>query len=257
MKKVVNIVIENDGYLIRNNTEECEYTRVMPQGILRIPGIPFYNTAWKQAGEDLKPVVTDLVDVVNSQYRKVSNASAMVAYPADATDADKAMIRQTMEFAGFKTVAMISKTAVLGAEGIENYIAISASERLVILEWYRSGEPTECKYYNKLAVGRRRLLDDIESIQKRHPGAPLRVYVFDACNELGGLYDVGKVVNGVKTVWLLDKCAAVTFKLRKKNIKPLDESAEAVNMPVVSIAKEENESVENPAAEAPDNGKQP
>lgn len=250
MKKVVNIVIENDGYLIRNNCEECEYTRVMPQGIARIPGIPFYNTAWKQAGDDLKPVVTELVDVVNSQYKKVANASAMVAYPADATDADKAMIKQTMEFAGFKTVAMMSKTAVLAAEGIENYIAISASERLVILEWYRSGSPTECKYYNKLAVGRRRLLEDIEKIQKRQPAAALRIYIFDACNELGGLYDVGKVVNGVKTVWLLDKCAAITFKLKRKNIKPLDESTEAVNIQTVSVAAlkdaddEENERTE-------------
>lgn len=214
MKKIVNIIIENDGYLIKNNSNDSAFTRVMPQGIQRIPSIPFYHSAWLIMGNLLKPAVTDLVDVVNSQYGKIKKTLCMAAYPADALPADVRMIQQTLEYAGFMGVKMVSKTSLLKAEGLTNYIAISASERLVILEWYRDGIPTESRYYNKVSVGRNRLLSDIEKIQRRQAGSNMKVFVFDGCAELAGLYSVGEVVDENRELKLLVKTGYEQYKVK-------------------------------------------
>ena len=214
MKKIVNVIIENDGYLVKNNSEDGTFTRVMPQGIQRIPCIPFYHSAWLIMGNLLKPAVTDFVDVVNSQYGKIKNVYGMVAYPADALPADIRMIQQTLEYAGFKGLKMVSKTSLLKAEGLTNYIAISASERLVVLEWYRDGVPTESRYYNKVSVGRNRLLSDIEKIQKRQAGSKLKVFVFDGCAELAGLYSVGELVDENRALKLLVKTGYEQYKIK-------------------------------------------
>ncbi len=215
MKKIVSIIIENDGYLIKDNNEEDTFTRIMPQGIQRIPCIPFYHSAWLTMGNMLKPAVTEFVDVVNSQYGKIKGCSAAVAYPADALPADIRMIEQTMDYAGFKEVKLVSKTSLLKVAGVTNYIAISATERLVVLEWYRDGIPTESRYYNKVSVGRRRLLEDIEKIQKRQAGSSLKIYVFDSCKELAGLYSVGEVVDENKALELLVKTGYSLYKIKK------------------------------------------
>lgn len=215
MKRIVNVIVENDGYLIKNNSDDGSFTRIMPQGIQRIPCIPFYHSAWLTMGNVLKPAVTDFVDVVNSQYGKIKTTSGMIAYPADALPADVRMIEQTLEYAGFKELKLVSKTSLLKAEGHSNYIAISASERLVILEWYRDGIPTESRYYNKMSVGRNRLLSDIEKIQKRQTGSDLKVYVFDGCSELAGLYNVGELVDENRALKLLVKTGYEQYKIKK------------------------------------------
>lgn len=214
MKRIVNVIVENDGYLIKNNSGDGSFTRIMPQGIQRIPCIPFYHSAWLTMGNVLKPAVTDFVDVVNSQYGKIKSTSGMVAYPADALPADVRMIEQTLEYAGFKELKLVSKTSLLKAEGHSNYIAISASERLVVLEWYRDGVPTESRYYNKMSVGRNRLLSDIEKIQKRQTGSSLKVYVFDGCSELAGLYNVGELVDENRALKLLVKTGYEQYKIK-------------------------------------------
>ncbi|MBQ3061171.1 MAG: hypothetical protein IJD02_01885 [Lachnospiraceae bacterium] len=215
MKKIVNVIVENDGYLIKNNRDDGSFTRVMPQGIQRIPCIPFYHSAWLVMGSILKPAVTDFVDVINSQYGKIKSLSGMIAYPADALPADVRMIEQTLEYAGFKELKLVSKTSLLKVEGHSNYIAISASERLVVLEWYRDGIPTESRYYNKMSVGRKRLLSDIEKIQKRQTGSDLKVYVFDGCSELAGLYNVGELVDENRALKLLVKTGYEQYKIKK------------------------------------------
>lgn len=214
MKKIVSVIVENDGYLVKNNSDDGAFTRVMPQGIQRIPCIPFYHSAWLVMGQLLKPAVTDFVDVVNSQYGKIKNTCGMVAYPADALPADVRMIEQTLEYAGFSQLKLVSKTSLMKAEGITNYIAISASERLVILEWYRDGVPTESRYYNKMSVGRKRLLGDIDKIQKRQAGSNLKVFVFDSCEELMGLYNVGELVDENRAIKLLVKTGYEQYKVK-------------------------------------------
>lgn len=220
MKKIVNIIIENDGYLVKNNSNDSSFTRVMPQGIQRIPCIPFYHSAWLMMGNILKPAVTELVDVVNSQYGKIKKAFCMAAYPADALPADVRMIQQTLEYAGFKGIELVSKTSLLKTEGINNYIAISASERLVILEWYRDGVPTESRFYNKGSVGRNRLLSDIEKIQRRQAGSNLKVFVFDGCAEMAGLYSIGELVDETRELKLLVKASYKKYKV--KNAPDID-----------------------------------
>ena len=214
MKKIVSVIVENDGYLVKNNSDDGAFTRVMPQGIQRIPCIPFYHSAWLVMGQLLKPAVTDFVDVVNSQYGKIKSTCGMVAYPADALPADVRMIEQTLEYAGFSQLKLVSKTSLMKAEGITNYIAISASERLVILEWYRDGVPTESRYYNKMSVGRKRLLGDIDKIQKRQAGSNLKVFVFDSCEELMGLYNVGELVDENRAIKLLVKTGYEQYKVK-------------------------------------------
>ena len=243
MKKIVNVIIENDGYLVKNNSEDGTFTRVMPQGIQRIPCIPFYHSAWLIMGNLLKPAVTDFVDVVNSQYGKIKNVYGMAAYPADALPADIRMIQQTLEYAGFKGLKMVSKTSLLKAEGLTNYIAISASERLVVLEWYRDGVPTESRYYNKVSVGRNRLLSDIEKIQKRQAGSKLKVFVFDGCAELAGLYSVGELVDENRALKLLVKTGYEQYKIK---------NAPEVNVGSVSSATLDDLKLEDPVLEETD-----
>ncbi len=233
MKNIVSVIIENDGYLVKNSSNDGTFTRVMPQGIQRIPCIPFYHSAWLIMGNLLKPAVTDFVDVINSQYGKIKNTYGMAAYPADALPADIRMIQQTLEYAGFKGLKMVSKTSLLKAEGLTNYIAISASERLVVLEWYRDGIPTESRYYNKVSVGRNRLLSDIEKIQKRQAGSKLKVFVFDGCAELAGLYTVGELVDENRALKLLVKTGYEQYKVK--------------NAPEVEWGKDEKKDVKEPA----------
>lgn len=214
MRQIVNIVIENDGYLVRKGDSDDKFIRVMPQGILRIPCIPFYQSAWMSMGGDVRPAVSDLVEKVSLLYGPVSKCNIMAACPADAMPTDYIMLKNTFEYAGFKKIKLISKTSLGAALKATDYIAISTSERLLILEWYRDGVVAESKYYNKAAVSRKKLLNDIDSIRQRNDFS-LRILIFDGCNELAGLYDLGEVVDADKMSELLDIMSDVHYKKKK------------------------------------------
>lgn len=211
MRQTVNVIIENDGYLIRKHDDSEKYIKVMPQGIRRIPCIPFYQSAWVKMGNDVRPAVSEIVEKVSLLYGPVAKCNLMIAYPADATQADIIIIRETFEVAGFKKIKMMSKTELVAAMKICDYIAISASERLLILEWYRDGVVAEGKYYNKAAVSKKKLLSDVESFKARMD-SPIGIYVFDGCGELSGLYDFGMVISSDKMVELLDIMSDVHYK---------------------------------------------
>lgn len=223
MKQIINIIVDNDGYLIAKPGQDGEYQKVMPQGIQRIPCIPFYQTAWFVMGNDVRPAIQDFAQAANLLYGGINKASALVACPADALPADQIMMKETFEVAGIKKVKIISKTSLGEAMRYSNYIAISVSERLLIVEWYKDNVVAEAKYYNKAAISKKKLFGDILSIKQRSE-SKVKILIFDSCNELGGIYDLGKVIDGKKTMQLLNIMSEVIYK--KKSIKDLVDDEE-------------------------------
>ena len=211
MKKIIDIIVENDGYLINKADEEGAYVRVIPQGIQRIPCIPFYHSAWISMGSVIRPAIQDFVEKATVLHGPIAKCQAMIATPADALPADVTMIRETFEVAGIKKIKLISKTSLGAAMNMSDYVAVSASERLLIVEWYRDGVVAEGKYYNKAAISKKKLLSDINGFRQRYE-VPLKIIIFDGCNELSGLYDLGEVVDARKMMTLLEVMNEVYFK---------------------------------------------
>lgn len=213
MKTVINVIVDNDGYLIAKPGEEGGYVKVMPQGIQRIPCIPFYQSAWVVMGNDVRPAVQDFAQAANLLYGGINRSSALIACPADALAADQIMLRETFEVAGIKKVKIISKTALGEAMRYSDYIAISVSERLLILEWYKDNVVAEAKYYNKAAISKKKLFSDISAIKQKSE-SKVKILIFDGCNELGGIYGLGKVIDASKMMKLLAIMNEVVFKKR-------------------------------------------
>lgn len=193
MKTIVNILVENDGYLVKNPMN-LEFTKILPKNIYRIPNIPFYHSSWVYMGKLIKPEIDELRECIIRQYGKLSNLNGMIGVPSDALPVDIRMLEQTFEICGIPKSKLVSKSSLLAINGVGNYIAISASERLVVLEWYNQGEAVETRYYNKSMVIKNKLLSDIGNIQFKQTKGNLNIFIFDACNELRELYDLGKVI---------------------------------------------------------------
>lgn len=213
MRPIINVIVDNDGYLVAKPGADGDYVKVMPQGIQRIPCIPFYQTAWFVMGNDVRPAVQDFVEAASLMYGGLGRCNALIAYPADAMPADRIMLKETFEVAGIKKIRMISRTELAKAMRCTDYIAISVSERLLILEWYKDGVVAEAKYYNKAAISKKKLFGDISRIKQRSE-SKLKILIFDGCNELGGLYDMGVVVDAQRMIYLLETMSEVIFNNR-------------------------------------------
>lgn len=227
MKKAVAcIIIENDGYVVKE-PQGLGYNKIMPHNIYKIPNIPFYHSAWNYYGELIKPEIKELRDNIKSSYGKLNNINGLVAIPADALPVDIRMIEETFQILGIPRCMYVSKTSLLAINGVEDYIAFSASERLVILEWYRHGQAVETVFYNKSAVNRNKLFNDIGNIRYKQNDNNLGIFIFDGCNELAELYDVGQAITTSEMVEMINDASQIVFdpkyikqmKNRNKNKK--------------------------------------
>lgn len=214
-KQVACILIENDGFLVK----ECEgirFTKIFPMNIDNIPNIPFYHTAWKYDGKFIKPEIVELRDYINNNYGKISKVSSLVAIPSDSFPVDKRMLEETFQIAGFLGCTMINKTSLLARNGMLNYIALSCSERLVILEWYYNGKRQETVFYNKSAVNRNKLFNDIGNIRYKANDNGLNIFIFDGCNELMELYEIGQPITASEMIEILGDVAKKMANTKKK-----------------------------------------
>ena len=98
----------------------------------------------------------------------------------------------------------VSKTSLLAHNGVNNYIALSTSERLVILEWYHNGKAVETVFYNKSAVNRNKLYNDIGNIRYKENDNNLNLFIFDGCNELVELYEMGQPITASEMIEMIN-----------------------------------------------------
>lgn len=201
MRNIVNILVENNGYLVKR-PDSYEYDRVMPESIYKIPTIPFYHSSWVYVGKLIKPEIQELKDCITSEYGKISSIDGMIGVPADALPVDIRMLEEIFEICGIPKCKLVSKSSLLAINGVGEYIAISSSERLVVLEVFLGHEAVETRYYNKTIVNKNKLIDDIDKIQSQQRG-DLNVFIFDACEELGELYDLGEPIKGEEMMEML------------------------------------------------------
>ncbi|MCR5609625.1 MAG: hypothetical protein K6G26_11230 [Lachnospiraceae bacterium] len=214
MKPLVNIIVENEGFLIKNPMNfDC--IKIMPKNIYKIPNIPFYHSLWAYEGTLIKPNITELQDCITNAYGKLSKLTPMVACPADSLPVDIRLLEETFEICGLPNPKLISKSSLLALNGVPHYISISASERLVILEWYNNREPIETRYYSKSAVNKNKLLTDINNIRYKQQGGNINIFIFDGCNELKELYELGECINANQMMELLQKAGNSIFSSGK------------------------------------------
>ena len=128
----------------------------------------------------------------------------MVAIPADALPVDRRMIEETFQILGLPCCMYVSKTSLLAHNGVNNYIALSTSERLVILEWYHNGKAVETVFYNKSAVNRNKLYNDIGNIRYKENDNNLNLFIFDGCNELVELYEMGQPITASEMIEMIN-----------------------------------------------------
>ena len=223
MKTIINIIVDNDGYIIAKPDSNGEFVKVMPQGIQRIPCIPFYQSAWFATGRDVRPAVSDFAQAANLLYGGINKCEALVACPADALVADRIMIKENFEAAGIKKPRLISKTQLGQALKYTEYIAISVSERLLIVEWYKDNVVAQVQYYNKAAISKKKLFGDISAIRQKSD-SKIKILIFDACDELGGIYDMGTVIDASRMIELLKTMSQVIFN--KKTFEEIFEEEE-------------------------------
>lgn len=209
-KKVVCIAIENDGYLVKED-QGLRFTKIMPHNIYKIPNIPFYHSAWTYHNQLIVPEITELKEYITQEYGKINKLNGLIAIPADSLPVDKRMIEETFQLLGFPKCNFVSKTALLAYNRVPNYIALSASERLVILEWYHKGKAVETVFYNKSAVNRNKLFNDIGNIRYKENDKNLNLYIFDGCNELRELYELGQAFSASEIIEMLDNSIDTIF----------------------------------------------
>ncbi len=202
-KPVVCIIIENDGYLVKANGN-LRYNKIMPHNIYKIPNIPFYHSAWTYHNQLIKPEISELKEYISQEYGKISKLNGLVAIPADALPVDRRMIEETFQILGLPCCMYVSKTSLLAHNGVNNYIALSTSERLVILEWYHNGKAVETVFYNKSAVNRNKLYNDIGNIRYKENDNNLNLFIFDGCNELVELYEMGQPITASEMIEMIN-----------------------------------------------------
>ncbi len=239
MKTIINIIVDNDGYIIAKPDGNGEYVKVMPQGIQRIPCIPFYQSAWFATGKDVRPAVSDFAQAANLLHGGIKGCSALVACPADAIVADRIMIKENFEVAGIKKPRLISKTELGQVLKYTEYIAISVSERLLIVEWYKDSVVAEVKYYNKASISKKKLYADISNIRQKSD-SKIKILIFDACNELTGIYDMGTVIDAPRMIELLKTMSQAVF-----NKKTLEEIFEEEEISEADYSDEESQVIPN------------
>lgn len=201
-KEVVCILIENDGFLVKER-DGIRFNKIMPHNINKIPNIPFYHTMWTYHGEYIKPEINEMKDFILDNYGKMSKLSGLIARPADVFPVDVRMLEETFQIVGLPSCTYISKTSLLAVNGMQNYIALSTSERLVILEWYHNGKSVEKVFYNKSAVNRNKLFNDIGNIRYKENNNNLEIFIFDGCNELMELYEIGQHITAPGMIEML------------------------------------------------------
>ena len=209
-KQVVGIIVENDGYIVKDAVG-ISFNKVVPRNIYKIPNIPFYHSAWKYHGDLIKPEIVELRECVRATYGKIGRCNGLIAIPADSLPVDIRMIEETFQLMGLPKSMYVTKTSLLAINGVNNYIALSVSERLVILEWYRNGQARETIFYNKSAVNRNKLFNDIGNIRYKQNDNNLNLFIFDGNNELTELYDIGQVMTVSEMVEMLDDASRVVF----------------------------------------------
>lgn len=210
---IVCVAVENDGYHIKNLMDN-NYDVVMPRDIERIPTVPFYHSAWYYSGEKVRPNISELVQTIEEQYGKISKVRAMITCPTDAFVVDIRMLEDTFHIAGIENdrCKLISKTALLAINGLNDYVAISSSERLVSIELYRDGEIDDrCnKYYEKSSL-------DIQEVARYATdlsrNARAQIYIFDACNEFASFSNIGRIIGNNEAMGMMERAAKVLFKL--------------------------------------------
>ena len=209
-KQIVGVIIENDGYVVKD-AEGISFNKVMPRNIYKIPNIPFYHSAWNYYGDLIKPEIAELRECIKSTYGKIGSCNGLIAIPADSLPVDIRMIEETFQILGLPKSMYVSKTSLLAINGVSNYIALSVSERLVILEWYRNGQARETIFYNKSAVNRNKLFNDIGNIRYKQNDNNLNLFIFDGENELTELYDIGQVISVPEMVEMLNDASRIVF----------------------------------------------
>lgn len=214
-KDIVCILIENDGFLIKER-DGIRFNKIIPHNINKIPNIPFYHTMWTYHGEYIKPEINEMKDFIIDNYGKLSNLNGLVARPADVFPVDVRMLEETFHIVGLPSCTYISKTSLLAINGMLNYIALSTSERLVILEWYHNGKSVEKVFYNKSAVNRNKLFNDIGNIRYKENNNNLEIYIFDGCNELVELYEIGQAITAPGMIEMMRDAQEKLPNKRKK-----------------------------------------
>jgi len=238
---VVCIAVESDGYHIKNLMDNG-FDVVMPKDIERVPTVPFYHSAWYYSGEKVRPIVEELAQVIEEQYGRINRVRAMITCPTDAFVVDIRMLEDTFEIAGIEPdrCKLISKTALLAINGLNDYVAISVSERLISIELYINGEIDDksVKYYEKNSVDMQEIMRYAQSISRN---ARAQIYLFDACNELSALSNIGRIVGNDEVMGMMERAAKVLFKLpieqplNADRIAKVNNSYANNNMPSVQL----------------------
>lgn len=209
-KQIVKVLIENDGYVVKE-PHGLSFNKIMPHNIYKIPNVPFYHSSWDYHGQYIKPEINELKECIMSYYGKLNACNGLIAIPSDALPVDIRMIEETFQIMGLPKSMLVSKTSLLAINGVESYIALSVSERLVILEWYRRGSIMETVFYNKSAVNRNKLFNDIGNIRYKQNDNNMNIFIFDGCNELTELYDIGQVITVPEMVEMLEDASRIVF----------------------------------------------
>ncbi len=180
------IIVSNSSFIIKKEDDNHEIVIKLQSFIPNVPAYHHLHDVDKK----------DYIEDIKSQIKKLKIKDATIILPDDSIEleADKRIIIEFFLMSGVKKAEVNFQCFFMSFDNKE-YISISKTSRVIVLQHIVYNKSIAKKYYDKNCTNMDQIIADVKNIYNDYTYSAMPVYINNINDDMEGFKDIGNLIS--------------------------------------------------------------